>query len=40
MAVVDGWKWLEINDEMSSIETIEKLVKEKLNFNMNNNDTQ
>ena len=40
MAVVDGWKWLEINDEMSSIETIEKLVKEKLNFDMNNNDTQ
>ena len=40
MAVVDGWKWLEINDAMSSIETIEKLVKEKLNFYMNNTDTE
>ena len=40
MAVVDGWKWLEINDAMSSVETIEKLLKEKLNFYMTNTDTE
>lgn len=40
MALMDEWQWLEIPDDSWSIESIEKLVLEKLNFSMNNTDTQ
>ena len=40
MAIEDKWQWLEIPDDSLSVESIEKLVLEKLNFSMNNTDTQ
>jgi len=40
IATTDHWKWLEIPDIDSSVEVIEKLVLKKLNFSMNNTDTQ
>ena len=40
MAIHDKWKWLEIVNDKADVETIEKQVKEKLNFHMNNTDTR
>ena len=40
MAIRANWKWLSIHNDNSSVEDIEQLVLEKLNFSMNNTDTQ
>ena len=40
MALVDKWQWLEILDHNSGVEAIEKLVLQKLNYSMNNSNTE
>jgi hypothetical protein len=40
IAVKERWKWLEIHNDNSNVEDIEKLVSEKLNYSMNNTNTQ
>jgi len=40
IAVNERWKWLEIHNVNSNVEDIEKLVSEKLNYSMNNTNTQ